>query len=166
MSLHDVNQGDFVWIEDHLRSLTVRRLAKIAHIDSKGRLFISADSLWSNWRYGFKPDTGTAQAMESYLMLYASPEEIAQEQARLKAIEEADNAALDKKAREDRIQNAAPELLQQLKDTRAALSQLLEQVHQMRGMFVGDDQQISDAIADADDAIADSHTVIEKAQGR
>lgn len=96
-SLKEVKAGDYVWIDRKPRygSTVSTDLYQISHVNAKGRLFISAASLFDSWRHGFKPDTGTALAYEGYTMRPATDEEI---NAELKRREDEAKA---KKADED-----------------------------------------------------------------
>jgi len=52
----------------------------------------------------------------------------------------------------DTPEESEPIVLEVLKASMAALRDLLDQVHQMKGMFTDDDETIADAIGDAEDA--------------
>lgn len=101
--LQTVLPGGAVWLETNYYGRIERRLTYISHKDAKGRLFISVEKLWSDWRYGFKPDTGTAYHYKNQKMVYATPDEIETEEKKRADLERAERDKQMKQAQEARI---------------------------------------------------------------
>lgn len=115
-TLRGINAGDYVWIDikSYWNDSVTPELYQISHVDKNGRLFISAESLWDQWRYGFHPETGKSQKYARYTMRTAASDEIARELVRREKEREAEKAKQEHDHRKWLAQKVALEMLEVL----------------------------------------------------
>lgn len=123
-NLKSVTVGQFVWMDETRPSWqgrTETRLVDISSIDKNGRLYICAESLWGQWRYGFHPETGKARAYDGCTMRYATPGEVLEYHAQERKAETLKLEAEAAVIAENKIRDAAPTMLKALRAIEEAL---------------------------------------------
>jgi hypothetical protein len=106
--------GQQVWMDYFIaggKHLSNTYPSEVKHVDKAGRLYISQPEYWGNWRYGFNRESGLAKGMQGYVMRIATPEQIEEYEAALRAKEEAREDKRINNLRTHALHEAAPELL-------------------------------------------------------